>query len=251
VVRLEPAARSKPAAAKAVAPRRRRPTGQHGFRLAAKALSQNEIAYQRIRESVITLRLPPGEALNAAALADSLGLGRTPVNRALQRLMTEGLIRILPRKGVVVAPLSLDEAVSLIEVRRVMEGHCLELAAQRITDAEIQELANCLARYRAAANGRRIAALLQADRAFHECIALASRNQVLGDMLKVLHARSQRFWAVSLSRQRHIDEADHEHIEILEALRARDAARARKAVEFHIESFRASLTNARTVAIQA
>jgi DNA-binding GntR family transcriptional regulator len=232
------------------APKETTPGGLHRRRAVARKrpsttadISQNTVAYERIREAVITLVLAPGEVLNAGRLAASMRLGITPINRALQRLMNEGLVRIIPRKGVAVAPLSIDDAMSIIEVRRVMEAHCLELAAKRITAEEIDGLAGCVERYRKAAAARRISALLLADRDFHEQIALASRNQVLAEMLKVLHARSQRFWAVSLSRQQHIDEVDQEHAEILEALRQGSAKRARRAIERHIDSFHGNLTN--------
>jgi DNA-binding GntR family transcriptional regulator len=207
----------------------------------AHAPSQNEVAYDRLKEAVITLALKPSEYLNSAQLAERFGLGRTPVMRALDRLMTEGLVHVIPRKGVAVAPLSLDEARGLIEVRRVNEGYCLELAAERIDRSALDALDAILGRYDQAARQRNISALLAADRAFHETIAAASGNRVLANVLAVLHARSQRFWAMSLSRQEHIDEIAAEHEVIVQCLRKRDPAAARSAIERHVESFRSTL----------
>lgn len=81
-------------------------------------VSQNERAYRRLKDDIVSLRLKPGDALNEAGLCAELGLGRTPVNQALHRLMHEGLVRILPRKGVLVQPLSMDEFAHLISTLR-------------------------------------------------------------------------------------------------------------------------------------
>lgn len=205
------------------------------------APSQNQIAYESIKDAVVTLRLKPSEYVNCARLAKSFRLGRTPVMRALDRLMNEGLVHIIPRKGVAVAPLSLDEALSLIEVRRINEAYCLELAARRISADQLDDLERLLDQYDDAARDHDLAGLLRADRAFHETIAAASGNLVLANLLKVLHARAQRFWAMSLSHQPHIAEVAAEHREILRCLRRRDGAAARRAVEHHVESFRRNL----------
>lgn len=232
-------------ASRRVAPSSRQPARAAGKRVGARESptpTRNEIAYETIKEAVVSLRLVPGEVLNAAQLAQAFDLGRTPVARALHRLMAEGMVQILPRKGVAVVPLSLDEAMSLIEVRRVNEALCLTLAAERITAAELAHLEHLLDAFEAAAAERSIAKLLRADAEFHDAIAAASRNQVLIDLLQRLHLRSARFWAMSLSRQPHVEEVAAEHRAILRCLAAHDAAGARAAVEAHIDSFRDNLT---------
>lgn len=246
---------SGPAAARPAAPAASRPTsrvaGMRATPSAGPAPTRNEIAYETIKEAVVSLRLAPGEVLNAAQLAQAFELGRTPVARALHRLMAEGMVQILPRKGVAVVPLSLDEAMSLIEVRRVNDALCLTLAAERITAAELEHLTALLEEFEAAAAGRNVGRLLHADAEFHDAIAVASRNPVLIDLLKRLHLRSARFWAMSLSRQPHVEEVAAEHRAILRCLAAHDAAGARAAVEAHIDSFRVNLTGGATPAARA
>jgi DNA-binding GntR family transcriptional regulator len=212
-----------------------------GQRSAGHGPSQNELAYDRLKEAVVTLTLKPSEYLNCAQLADRFGLGRTPVLRALDRLMTEGLVQVIPRKGVAVAPLSLDEARNLIDVRRVNEAYCVELAAERISDAELERLAAILGDYNRAGRRHNISALLAADRAFHETIAASSGNRVLANVLAVLHARAQRFWAMALSKHTHIEEVAQEHETIVSCLRQHDPVGARAAIEQHVDSFRANL----------
>ena len=97
-------------------------------------------AYELIKHEIMTCALAPGEYVNESALCSRLKLGRTPVNQALHRLMLEGLVDIMPRKGVIVKPVSLDEVMHIIEVRLLTETYCVRLVAERATEADIAEL---------------------------------------------------------------------------------------------------------------
>lgn len=206
-----------------------------------KGLSMNERAYDCLKDALVTLVYKPGEYLNTAQVMERFGLGRTPTNQALHRLSAEGLVQIIPRKGAMAAPLSINDALELIDVRLVNEVLCARLAAAVITDAELRGLGAAAMDFEKAAGKHQAAALTNADRRFHELIGAAARNSILEDILNVLHARSQRFWAISLSNQLHVAEVITEHREILAALEARDSAAAEAAVKTHILSFKASL----------
>lgn len=208
---------------------------------AMKGASQNEDAYGHLKRAITSLELRPGEYINTAQLMDSMAMGRTPINHALHRLMSEGLIQIIPRKGVLVAPLSVDEAFELIEVRLVNERLCAKLAAERATPEELEQLEGLNAEYDRHAAQRDINGMLTVDGQFHEAMAAAARNRPLADLLRVLHARAQRFWAVSLSSQQHASEVSAEHRKILQALRDRDGEAAADTVAAHINSFRDTL----------
>ena len=205
------------------------------------AVSLNEVAYGRLKDALVTLVYKPGEYLNTAQVMARFDLGRTPINQALHRLSAEGLVQIIPRKGAMAAPLSIDDALDLIDVRLANEELCLRLSAAAITAAELRQLGAIAAEFEKAAAKPQSAALTNADRRFHELIAESSRNAILQDILNVLHARSQRFWAISLSTMGHVDEVIAEHRAILAALQAHDGEAAAKAVREHILSFRASL----------
>lgn len=208
-------------------------------------VSQNEQAYALLKERLTTLAYKPGDYLNTAALMGGLGLGRTPINHALHRLSNEGLVQIIPRKGVMVSPLSIDDALDLIDVRVVNEALCVRLAAARVTAPELQHIRDLAADFDVAAAERDITRLMNCDRLFHEAIAAASRNQVLIEILKVLHARSQRFWAISLSAEGHLAEVSAEHQAIIAGLEAGNADGVAEAVQSHVESFRRSLLQRR------
>ncbi len=205
------------------------------------ALSQNEQAYALLHDLLTTLAYKPGEYLNTASLMEDLAMGRTPINHALHRLNTEGLVQIIPRKGVVVSPLSIDDALHMIEVRLANETLCARLAAKHITSEEIAQLRSVAFAFNQAVANRKVPEMMQMDRTFHEVIANASRNPVLVDVLRVLHGKSQRFWAISLSTHGHVPEVQDEHEQILEALAAGDADAAEQCVKAHVLSFRDAL----------
>src|SRR5690606_3049558 len=92
-----------------------------------------DIAYSRLEEMIATLLLAPGEFLSEQVLAETVGLGRTPIREALQRLAREGLVTILPRRGVQVTPIDPEEQLLVIEVRREIERLISRNAAARAT----------------------------------------------------------------------------------------------------------------------
>ncbi|WP_420998053.1 GntR family transcriptional regulator [Cupriavidus sp. 30B13] len=208
-------------------------------------MSENERAYAGLRERLTTLVYRPGEHLNISTLVDDLEIGRTPINQALHRLANEGLVQILPRKGVVVAPLSLDDALHLIDVRLANETLCARLAAERVTADGLATLEAILGELDEAVARRDLPRVTNLDRLFHEEVAHLSSNPILIEILKVLHARSQRFWAISLSSEGHLGEVGEEHRAILRALRDGDGAAAAGAVTAHVLSFRQALLQGR------
>ncbi len=210
-----------------------------------QGLSQNELAYTRLKERVTTLEYKPGDYLNTASLMNELAFGRTPINHALHRLSNEGLVQIIPRKGVMVAPLSIDSALELIDVRLANESLCARLAAARITAADLDQLRSQAQRFDDAVLRRDMNQVINADRLFHEQIALAARNQILTEILRVLHARTQRFWAISLAAQGHLEEVQAEHQLIIDALARGDAKAVVSAVEEHVLSFKRALLHSR------
>lgn len=218
-----------------------RRTARGAGRSRAEAPSQSEQAYQLLKEAVTTLAYKPGEYLNTATVMAELALGRTPVNHALHRLANEGLVQIIPRKGVMVSPLSVDDALELIQVRIANEVLCARLAASRATEADVEGIRDAAARFDAAVAGRKLTEVMNLDRLFHERIAAAAHNQTLGEILKVLHARSQRFWAISLASEAHLAEVQAEHAAIIDALSRNDPDAAAAAVEEHVLSFRRAL----------
>ena len=208
-----------------------------------KTLSLNERAYLAFKHRLITLRYKPGDYLNTAQVMEDLQMGRTPVNQAVHRLATEGLLQIIPRKGVMVSPLSIDDALELIEVRLVNEALCVRLAAARISDAQIATLRQLNQQIARASAAHERETMLLLDREFHQGLAEIAGNRRLTDILSIIHAQAQRFWATTLSSVRHMEEVIAEHEAIIVALEQGDVQQAEAATRVHILSFRQALLN--------
>jgi DNA-binding GntR family transcriptional regulator len=202
----------------------------------AKTLNQAESAYERLKAAIVTLTIPPNTPLNEAIICGELGLGRTPVHQACHRLAHEGLVQIVPRKGLIVPPLSMDDFFDLVGARRVNEPACAALAAERISEVDLKELAAIVAESKRIPK-EDLGSLIALDQRFHEIIATASGNRVFAAFLKNLNDRSARFWALSLSNDLHRAEIIEEHARIVGALKRRDPDLAASTMREHIDSF--------------
>lgn len=224
-------------------PQKRSRIGQR--RVADTAESNTETmrdtAYEDIKHRIITCEFKPGSYINEAAVAALIGVGRTPVHQALDRLRIEGMIEIIPRRGAIVRPLILREVLNLVEVRAVNESYCARLAAERASDADIKFLSEIVARARDAIAARDVHLMMTLDRDFHLGLAHAAGNDELIDLLKRLNERSLRFWFVSFTAEHHTD-FQKQHEMILDAVRNRDAEMAKQVMQLHIDSFRQSVT---------
>lgn len=205
---------------------------------ATRPASLSDKAYERIKLDIISLHYRPGSYLNEAQICTELRLGRTPVHHAVLRLALEGLLEVIPRKGIIVRPISLQEVMASVEVRLINEPACARLAAERGAEEDFEAMANCLKRGRRMIEARDITGLMNVDREFHRILAQAARNTLIQQILERVHEKSLRFWFISLSDPAHLKAVDGEHWEIVNALKARNPERAESAIRHHIESFR-------------
>jgi DNA-binding GntR family transcriptional regulator len=207
------------------------------------AQSLLDAAYLEIKRRITTCIFRPGEYLNEAELSASLAIGRTPVHQALDRLMIEGLVEVMPRKGIMVKPVSLEEVLETIEVRGINEAYCARLTAEIASATDLGELSEILERADTIRATRDVEGLMLLDREFHGVLARASRNTVLADVLGRLHDRSLRFWMISLKAPSHHASVQEQHRAILAAIKDRDPEGAEQAMRAHIEAFRRNLLN--------
>lgn len=207
----------------------------------AEPFSLRDAAYAAIKHRITTCVFKPGEYINEAAVSASIGIGRTPVHQAIDRLMLDGLVEVIPRKGVIVKPVSLQEILQIIEVRTINECYCVKLAAERADDQDVLQLTDILDRAKKWMAARNNEEMMLLDREFHGTIARASRNSVLGELLSRLHDRSLRFWFISLTSPGHHASVQEQHSEILAAIRKRDPAKAEEAMRVHINAFRTNI----------
>lgn len=206
--------------------------------------SRSMEAYQRIKQQIVSLQLPPGAIIVEADLQRELGLGRTPIREALQRLAQERLVVVLPRRGMFVADIGITDLQRLFEIRLALEDLAVRLAAQRGTEAHWRRMEAALAVMPAADDDPSAIdneALIAIDEACHEIIYDAADNVFLRDTLVTTYALSLRLWYFSLSRIGDMRSALAEHQHILDALRAGDADESARLMRQHIQAFQAEI----------
>ena len=208
-----------------------------GFRRGQRRQSLGDAAYEAIKYNIVTCKFMPGECINEGAVSRLLGFGRTPVNTALDRLMLEGMVEVIPRKGIIVKSIVLEEVLQMIDVRLINEAHCARLAAQRADDTHISKLTEIIARARRSLSDGRIHSMMLLDREFHGVLANATKNPELTEVLRKLSERSLRFWFISFAVPEQIM-LQEQHETVFAALRDRDEDGAEAAMRAHIEGIR-------------
>lgn len=206
--------------------------------------SRSEAAYRIIKEKIVTLELPPASLLNEAELMAELGLGRTPVREALQRLALENLVIILPRRGTIVADLNMSDLQKIFEMRLELEVYTVRLAAERATPAQVAEMEALLANSDEIIRQGDYYQLMRLDHQAHQLLAQAAHNEFLAETLERLYNHSLRLWYISLHKVSRLAEAIAEHRDIVAAIKAGDGQRAAEIMRTHITDFQTQLTAA-------
>ncbi|CAN5647721.1 GntR family transcriptional regulator [soil metagenome] len=213
-------------------------------------LSLGEQAYERIRRMIVRLDLAPGAVIAEDDLQTRLGIGRTPIREALQRLAREQFVTVVPRRGAFVTGIDVDELALLYETRAVLEPYAARLAASRGTEAA-HWAPMVAALDRAGRPDVRADELIDIDQRCHELIWAAAGNRFLTDTLDTLYAQSDRVWHMYLAEVADMADAVTEHIAILAALRSGDADGAAALAEQHVRAFDAQIRAAVTTRVNA
>jgi DNA-binding GntR family transcriptional regulator len=192
-------------------------------------------AYYAIRDLIVTLELPPGSVVREPDLTARLGIGRTPVREALRRLAQERLIEVYPRRGMFVTTVDVRDLARLCEVRLALEPEAARLAAERATEADLEEMNALLAELDGRPR-RDHRALIDLDERIHRAIYHASHNPFLVETLEEYYAHALRIWMVALART-NLGAAVGGHRGVLEAVVSGNGARAGRLMREHVESF--------------
>jgi DNA-binding GntR family transcriptional regulator len=205
------------------------------------SLSQGALAYEGLRQLVREGRFPFGTLVSEQALAEQIGVGRTPIREAVSRLAHEGLLHRIPKRGVMIRALDIDEVRDLYDMREVMEEAGVHRAAQHMTSAELDQMAQVLAAAASAVEGGCSWLEYRAlDREFHSLIWEASRNKRMIAYLDSLHDAAildVTFQRTRLRMPEHGWRSVKEHTAIYEAILARDARAAVEASSVHHRSY--------------
>jgi DNA-binding GntR family transcriptional regulator len=195
--------------------------------------------YEQLRDGILSGELSPGTHLRVTALAEKLGVSRSPIREAVQRLTQERLALEEPRRGAVVASISKAELVRLYELREVLEGLAARLATERRSPELLATLKATLMRQEAAVNSADITAFREADMLFHQQIRDASANPELMRALEDIRSkvRIAMFTRVSIGRE----QALKDHWAIFKGMESGDAAASEQAARAHIVHLKETL----------
>lgn len=204
----------------------------------------SEVAYQRIKDMIITVRLRPGDQIDEAWLADELSIGRTPIRESLFRLAAEGLIQVRHGRGFLVRDVTLNDLKDLFETLLILERSAAALAARRIKSEQVTMLRKINADFEKAWKKKDFLQVTLQNSRFHRAVYDAADNAFLKSYLDSLQNQSQRLAYLCFSRQEaSIDLESHavhsikDHESLIASLRKGDETLAVQIVTEHIKLF--------------
>src|SRR5258707_9662969 len=193
-------------------------------------------AYAALKDVILGLDIydRPGEIrLDERRLASDLGVSRTPVREAMAQLEREGFVRSVPRRGIYVVRKTRAEAVELITAWAALESMAARLITQNASDEEIATLRRMFAKFENGELHARLDEYSEVNIEFHQTIIRMSRNGVLNDLAENLFTHMRMIRRKTIGEEDRADRSIRDHMHIIEALEARDTARAEELVRAH------------------
>jgi len=203
--------------------------------LAGNSGSLTDKAYRELEERMIMLRLRPGQVLSETALSEQLNIGRTPIREALQRLAREGLVVILPRKGILVSEINPGKQLLVLEVRRELDRLMARLGAVRRTEAERDSFLEIAAGMEQAARDNDDLLFMRYDNAYNSLMAAAAHNECVVRAISLINALSRRFWYVHYKETADLPHCARLHAEVARCIADGDPKGAEKASDMLID----------------
>ncbi len=212
--------------------------GRYGLKKVARVQSLGEQAYNIIKQAIISGDLSAGDFLPEERMAADLGISRTPIREALQLLSAEGLVELAKGKPAVVASFTYQEAMELLEVRKILETSNLEMIADKSIHTKfIEQLEDHIIKQERAFENQDYQEFNDLDHDFHLLLASKSRNKALVELVKQLNSQvSRAFIILSKTLPVSIPEAIEEHKSIVNALKHKDIQSAKLQMEYHLNN---------------
>lgn len=151
-------------------------------------------AFIILEELIVTLKLAPGQQIKEQELSEQLNCGRTPLREALQRLAEQRLIKVIPRKGMMVADLNISDLFLISETRLVLDELLLKSAVKRAGKSDLEQLSVIANAMILSARNKDVLGFLRADFLFDQIIAGSAKNPFAAEAAFPLHSHSRRFW---------------------------------------------------------
>ncbi|SEO46154.1 MULTISPECIES: GntR family transcriptional regulator [Propionispora] len=202
-----------------------------------------EVVCETLRNAIVSGILKPGERLMEIQLAEELGVSRTPVREAIRKLELEGFVIMVPRRGTYVADLSIKDINEVYEVRTSLDVLAAGLAAERITEEELEQMERLLVQIGEYIDNGDMDKIVEADSLFHDILYRASRNDRLVGIINNLREQLTRFRSMSMSYPGRLKNTLEEHSRLVEAIAQRDPELAQQRAVEHMENAEQTLLN--------
>jgi GntR family transcriptional regulator, rspAB operon transcriptional repressor len=197
----------------------------------------HEQTYWYLHQLIISHQLKPGSRINYDELSEELGISKTPLRDAFNRLSQEGLVEIKPRSGTFVSIPNIKDVREVYDVRKALERQSIELAIDKIPQSELEKLLelNQAVKKKFQESGN-FQAFLDSDRVIHQAIINYSNNSRIINIMETLNAQISWFGFLIIDKIRErVSEATEHHQAILEAMMNKDVEVAMKVMEYHVE----------------
>jgi DNA-binding GntR family transcriptional regulator len=209
-----------------------------------KHIGQSEKAYLILKEMIIRGEIRQGEVLSIMLLSEQLQIGRTPISNAFQRLECEGLVRIIPKQGVLILTLSINDAREIYEARVAIESFFARKAFDGLTQKDVAILKTSMEKQTYFGEKKDHYSYIEEDTFFHRYFMNKYDNHTLTEMYDQLINRIVMFGIRSSSNASRFHSAIKEHYEIVRCIEEKDIAGFNKAIEQHIMNGYIFLTGA-------
>lgn len=205
--------------------------GASALRVSRSSETIREKTVDSLRTAILNQYFKPGDRLIERELCELTGVSRTSVREALRQLESEGLVKIIPQRGPIVASLDVSDARDIYEVREALEGLAARLFVERASDEEVARLTDAAERCKKTVKARNVRATLDTIDEFSEILFTGCRNALISTTMRALSARLHYLRATTTHRQaeEHVDEGSRHLERIIRAMRKRDATAAANA----------------------
>ncbi len=206
-------------------------------------LPLRDVVFNTLRQAILRGELKPGERLMEIHLAEKLGVSRTPIREAIRKLELEGLVTMIPRRGAEVARITEKNLRDVLEVRRELDAFSCELACDRITKQEGEELYRACEEFAAATATRDATVIAAADVKLHDIIVNAAGNERLTEILNNLSEQMYRYRFEYIKDTSNYEKLVEEHRIIYESILKKDKQTAARTARVHIDNQERAILN--------
>ena len=212
-----------------------------GIRAIEQPLQLAKLAYEALRDSILSGHLAPGDIVNEMALAKELGISRTPVREALLELSSQGLVEILPRKGIRIKYFTERDVNDVCEIRELIELAVVEGLARKGTKHSLTHLEAALEQQRRAVKNRDMVEFLKADRLFHIALTDLTDNRRLPKILENLRDLIHVMGKEALTREGRVEQVLEEHVNVISYIKQGKIGQAKEAMRLHLKKSKAAI----------